>query len=86
MAKQDSNDDWKSIKQIKAAFNGAEDSSLGPILKSMIESSVITLNQLESAYLKLNFFANGLKTGLQFLTQSDASDGIGDDDTLASFK
>jgi hypothetical protein len=82
--KPDSDNDWKVIERIKDAFNGADDSSLGPILKNMVDSTDVDLEELETAYLKLNFLARGLKAGLEDLSQSDASDRDGDADSLAS--
>jgi hypothetical protein len=55
------------------------------MLKSMIDSAETNLDQIESAYLKLNFLVCGLKASLEVLTQSDAKDVFGDVDSLTDF-
>jgi len=74
--KLNADDDWRVIERIKDSFNGADDSSLGQILKNMVDSTDTDLDQLKSAYLKLNFLARGLKAGLEDLTESDTRDRI----------
>jgi hypothetical protein len=68
-----SSNDWKLIKDL---FNGANDSSLRATLRTMIDSAETDLDQVESAYLKLNLFARSLKACLEDLTESDASETL----------
>ncbi len=56
-------DDWKVIEKIKNAL-GANHSSLGQIVKTMVDSADMDLDQIQSASLKLNFLARSLKAGL----------------------
>ncbi len=81
----DSENDWKLIEQIKDSFNGADDSSLGPILKQMVDSTDIDLEKLKTAYLKLNFLTRGFEAGLEYLSQSGASDSVGGTYSLTNF-
>jgi hypothetical protein len=74
-----SDQDWEVIKQIRKSFKGADDLMLGQILRNMVNSTTIDLNQLESA--NLNFLASCLKTGLEEFVQRDTNDTIGDTDS-----
>ena len=70
-------DDWEIIEKIQKSFQGADDWSLGHILKTMIDSAEVKLEQIESAYTILLFYANSLKAGLADYIESEARSDFG---------